>query len=147
MWNRVTLWIILDDLTEIINHPYLFQNSFSENKWEMSWKIYMRCIQIYANVYNMIRWQASHLPTKTLTNRYRCFYYNKKLHTAENDQELINIFEHKIYSFYIHLWLTYHRPSHFIINGWSCWSCSLVLVLLNCPYHRLSIWNTPVDWW
>ena len=27
----------------------------------------------------------------------------KKWHTIENDQELINIFEHKIYTFYIHL--------------------------------------------
>ena len=27
----------------------------------------------------------------------------KKWHTIENDQELINIFEHKIYSFYINL--------------------------------------------
>ena len=34
----------------------------------------------------------------------------KTFHTWKNDQELINIFGHKIYSFYIHLWLTYHRP-------------------------------------
>ena len=27
-----------------------------------------------------------------------------KGHTAENYKELINIFEHKVYSFYIHLW-------------------------------------------
>ena len=28
----------------------------------------------------------------------------------------INIFEHRIYSFYIHLLLTSHQPSHFIIQ-------------------------------
>ena len=32
------------------------------------------------------------------------------------DSTYYNIFEHKIYSFYINLWLTSHCPSHFLIQ-------------------------------
>ena len=48
---------------------------------------------------------VTYLPTTT-----------KKLHTAENYQEVINMSEHKIYAFYIHLGLTSLYPSHFIIR-------------------------------
>ena len=36
-------------------------------------------------------------------SQYSSTYYTKKWHAAENDQELINTMEHKIYTFYIHL--------------------------------------------
>ena len=44
------------------------------------------------------------------------YLLQKNIYTAENDQELINTFKHKVYKFLIYLLLISHRLSHFIIQ-------------------------------
>ena len=59
---------------------------------------------------------SSHSYERKLSFHHSDSTYNKKRHTEENDQELIKCFEHRIYTFYKHLWWTSHGSSHFIIQ-------------------------------
>ena len=70
----------------------------------------------------------------------------QKWHTAEYNQELINIFEYKIYTFVINLSLSSHRPSHFIIQfivTYTREERTKLLALLSryCPF-KLSVYIT-----
>ena len=37
--QRINFSMLLADLTEMLNHPYIFQNMFTENKQDMVWKL------------------------------------------------------------------------------------------------------------
>ena len=84
MWWIATFIILLADLTEMLNNPYLFQNVFSENKQDMVWKLSGRSIQIYTNICNMTWFRASQFLQKCwqsgtlasmLSQKYLCLIY------------------------------------------------------------------------
>ena len=94
----------------------------------------------YASFPSQYHWAPSiYLLPPPLSIKQDLNYYNlKNFILKKTSMNLINIFEHKVYSFWIHLWFTSICPLHFIAQFTAAWPSNkspklLVSFFVFCP--------------